>query len=127
MDWKDTLASLSGLPEGKTTDDTAEDSTVLRTQTEIPTGQKSSLHVLIEKKGRGGKTATIVEGFEIPDEEVDDIARSLRKKLGTGGSARGGEILIQGDRKADVIRLLKEMGFRVKGLRVKSQELRIEC
>lgn len=115
MDWKDALASLSGLPEGKATDDTAEDSTVLRTQTEVPTGQKSSLHVLIEKKGRGGKTATIVEGFEIPDEEVDDIARSLRKKLGTGGSARGGEILIQGDRKADVIRLLKEMGFKVKG------------
>ncbi len=71
--------------------------------------------MLIEKKGRGGKTATIVEGFEISDEEVDEIARTLRKRLGTGGSARGGEILIQGDRKADVVKLLKEMGFKVKG------------
>ncbi|MDE5997880.1 MAG: translation initiation factor [Muribaculaceae bacterium] len=111
MDWKDTLASLSGLPEGEE---------LPIPQPESPsTGQtprqKSALHVLIEKKGRGGKTATIIEGFEIPDEEVDDIASSLRKKLGTGGSARGGEILIQGDRKTDVIRLIKEMGFKVKG------------
>ena len=111
MDWKDALASLSGLPEAE------EPST---TQPDNPTNgeankQKTPLHVLIEKKGRGGKTATIVEGFEIPDEDIDDIARTLRKKLGTGGSARGGEILIQGDRKADVTRLLKEMGFKVKG------------
>lgn len=114
-DWKDALASLSGLPEGNATDDTAEDNTVLRTQSEVPPGQKSPLHVLMEKKGRGGKTATIVEGFEISDDEIDDIAQTLKKKLGTGGSSRGGEILIQGDRKADVIRLLKQMGFKVKG------------
>ncbi|MDE5849981.1 MAG: translation initiation factor [Muribaculaceae bacterium] len=114
MDWKDALASLSGLPEGGAADDTSEDNTVMRTQSEV-TQQKSPLHVLIEKKGRGGKTATIIEGFEISDDEIDDIAQTLKKKLGTGGSSRGGEILIQGDRKADVVRLLKEMGFRVKG------------
>lgn len=114
MDWKDALASLSGLPEGGATDDTSEDNTVMRTQSEVPQ-QKSPLHVLIEKKGRGGKTATIIEGFEISDDEIDDIAHTLKKKLGTGGSSRGGEILIQGDRKADVVRLLKEMGFKVKG------------
>lgn len=115
MDWKDALASLSGLPEGEASDkDFSQDNAVLRTQSEAP-HQKSPLHVLIEKKGRGGKTATIVEGFEITADEIDDIARTLRKKLGTGGSARGGEILIQGDRKTDVSRLLKEMGFKVKG------------
>lgn len=115
MDWKDALASLSGLPEG-------DDSLTLRSENQT-TGQsdnqtpkqKSALHVLIEKKGRGGKTATIIEGFEIPDEEIEEIARTLRKKLGTGGSSRGSEILIQGDRKTDVIRLLKELGFNVKG------------
>ena len=114
MDWKDALASLSGLPEGEASNDTSEDKTVLKTQSEVHT-QKSPLHVLIEKKGRGGKTATIIEGFEISDEEIDDIAHTLKKNLGTGGSARGGEILIQGDRKADVVRLLKEMGFKTKG------------
>lgn len=115
MDWKDTLASLSGLPEGEASDkDFSEDNAVLRTQSEVP-HQKSPLHVLIEKKRRGGKTATIIEGFEISDDEIDDIAQKLKKKLGTGGSSRGGEILIQGDRKADVVRLLKEMGFNTKG------------
>ena len=111
MDWKDALASLSGLPE-------PEESSTPQPQNAATTqslNQKSQLHVVIEKKGRGGKTATIVEGFEISDEEIDEIARTLRKRLGTGGSARGGEILIQGDRKADVIRLLKEMGLKVKG------------
>ena len=113
MDWKDALASLSGLPDGEPEESLtplSNDSTTSQTH-----NQKVPLRVLIEKKGRGGKTATIVEGFEISDEEVDDIARTLRKKLGTGGSARGGEILIQGDRKADAMKLLKEMGYKVKG------------
>lgn len=114
MDWKDALASLSGLPEGGA-DTPTDDNTMLRTQSEATASLKSPLHVLIEKKGRGGKTATIIEGFEISDEEIDEIAQTLKKKLGTGGSSRGGEILIQGDRKADVIRILKEMGFKVKG------------
>ena len=114
MDWKDALASLSGLPEVETPDATSGDNIVPGNRSEV-TGQKSPLHVLIEKKGRGGKTATIVEGFDISDDEIDEIARTLRKKLGTGGSSRGGEILIQGDRKPDVIRILREMGFKVKG------------
>ncbi len=111
MDWKDALASLSGLPEGEESPTPPSDNQT----TKQPSKQKEALHVLIEKKGRGGKTATIIEGFEIPDDEIDEIARTLRKKLGTGGSARGGEILIQGDRKADAVRMLKEMGFKVKG------------
>ncbi len=111
MDWKDALASLSGLPEGEDSQETQTD----KTATPQTKKQKEALHVLIEKKGRGGKTATIVEGFEIPDDEVDEIASTLRKRLGTGGSSRGGEILIQGDRKADVMRILKELGFKTKG------------
>ncbi len=111
MDWKDALASLSGLPEGDESQATLPNSTT----TSQPSKQKEALHVLIEKKGRGGKTATIVEGFEISDSEVDEIGRTLRKRLGTGGSARGGEILIQGDRKTDTMQLLREMGFKVKG------------
>ena len=111
MDWKDTLASLSGLPEGNREDVEKTDGQTLEKNCK----QASALHVLIEKKGRGGKTATIIEGFEISDGEIDEIARTLRKKLGTGGSARGGEILIQGDRKADTVKMLQEMGFKVKG------------
>lgn len=105
-DWKDALASISGLPEG---------SSGPEAQTTMKTAETAStLHIVVEKKGRGGKVATIVEGFECSDEEVDEIARDLRKRLGTGGSARGGEILIQGDRREDVADILREKGFKVK-------------
>ncbi len=114
MDWKDALASLSGLPEGEEPQPSFASRPNNSTTPQFH-NQTTPLHVLIEKKGRGGKTATIVEGFEISDDEVDEIARTLRKRLGTGGSARGGEILIQGDRKTDVVRMLKEMGVKVKG------------
>ncbi len=115
MDWKDALASLSGLPEGDDSPSPQPENQTTGQPEHQTSKQKSPLHVLIEKKGRGGKTATIIEGFDISDDEIEEIGRSLRKKLGTGGSSRGGEILIQGDRKADVITQLKEMGFRVKG------------
>ncbi|MDE6341643.1 MAG: translation initiation factor [Muribaculaceae bacterium] len=109
MDWKEALSQLGGLPEGES----AETVSASGPDEEKPC-QKGALHVLIEKKGRGGKTATIVEGFEIDDEQVSSIASEMRRKLGTGGSARGGEILIQGDRKADVMAFLKGKGFKVK-------------
>ena len=108
-DWKDALAALSGLPEA---------SPELEKQTSVTTAKTAktttTLHIVVEKKGRGGKVATIVEGFECPDDEIDDIARDLRKRLGAGGSARGGEILIQGDRRDDIAAILREKGFKVK-------------
>lgn len=115
MDWKDALASLSGLPEGDESPTPQPENQTTEQPSHQNQKQKSALHVLIEKKGRGGKTATIIEGFEISDEEIEEIARNLRKRLGTGGSSRGGEILIQGDRREDAKRLLKDMGFKVKG------------
>lgn len=75
--------------------------------------QSGKLVVSMEKKGRGGKTATIVSGFTLPAEVVSEVAATLKSKLGTGGSARGGEILIQGDRREDVKRLLKLMGYKI--------------
>lgn len=107
-DWKDALSALSGLPAGDPEPANTE-------PTEKESGKKArrgNLHIVTEKKGRAGKTATIIEGFDSDDEEIDAIARELRKRLGTGGSARGGEILIQGDRKSDVAAILKEMGFK---------------
>lgn len=72
---------------------------------------KQKLRVDIEKKGRGGKTATIISGFTAGDEEIEAIASRLKKKLGVGGSARGGEILIQGSRREEVTAALRQMGI----------------
>lgn len=72
------------------------------------------LDIVLEKKGRAGKCATIICGFTLPDNEINEIAARLKRSLGCGGSARGGEILIQGDRRKDVLRLLAEEGFKAR-------------
>lgn len=83
---------------------------------EMPQEEKntSTLDIILEKKGRGGKVATIVTGFTISDDKVKDIASKMKTKLSTGGSARGGEILIQGDRRKDVLEYLKATGFKAR-------------
>lgn len=74
-----------------------------------PKAPRQKLNVVIDRKGRKGKTATIIEGFTLPDEEVERIASELKRRIGTGGSARGGEILLQGEWKEKVEQLLKEI------------------
>lgn len=75
------------------------------------------LALFFERKGRGGKEATIIAGMEDwPEEEVKVLAAKLKARLGTGGSARGGEILLQGDRRDALRNILPKLGFiRVKG------------
>lgn len=75
---------------------------------------EKNLHVIMERKGRAGKTATIITDFTMPDDELQALARQLKTKLGTGGSVRGNEILIQGDRRAQVMEILRGLGHKVK-------------
>ena len=110
MDWKDMLGQLrQDLPEGEEPSAPAEDAAP------SAPAKKETLHVVVERKGRKGKTATIIEGFTSSDETVAEVAASLKKKLGCGGSSRGGEILIQGDERQRCVDLLKGMGYKVKG------------
>lgn len=109
-DWQSSLQqflnSNPDLPEGE--------ETVAEAAPKKP-AKKPKLQIVMERKGRAGKTATIVAGFpaDMPDDEISSLAARLKQKLGTGGSARGGEILIQGDRRTDVARLLRDEGYSV--------------
>ena len=76
----------------------------------LPRNQQK-LRVSIEKKGRGGKTVTVVNGFVGTEDDLKDLSRLLKNKCGVGGSAKDGEILIQGDLKTRVTELLKAEGF----------------
>lgn len=108
MDWQQQLASFLNdnpdLPEGTAAEECADSGAAQEIR-------QPRLDVGIEKKGRGGKTATLITGWVLPDDRVREIASQLKQRLGTGGSARGGDILIQGDRRRDVAEMLKSMGF----------------
>lgn len=75
----------------------------------LPQDQK--LRVRIEKKHRGGKTVTLITGFEGTDNALSELSKKLKAKCGTGGTAKDGEILIQGEYKEKIIIWLKEWGY----------------
>ncbi|MBQ2838662.1 MAG: translation initiation factor [Muribaculaceae bacterium] len=83
-------------------------------ESEEKTSSQPRLDIILEKKGRGGKIATIVTGFTMTDEEVDSLASKMKSSLGTGGSARGGEILIQGDKREAVLKFLTKQGYKAR-------------
>ncbi len=111
-DWQARLRAMLG-PDGYTPDETP-DAPEAPEDGDTPV-QKAPLRIIYERKGRGGKQATIITGFEIPDDMVAEVAAKLKKRLATGGSARGGEVLIQGDRRDDVRKALADLGFKTKG------------
>lgn len=78
---------------------------------EVLDKKQQKLRVSIEKKGRGGKTVTVVKGFVGPEEALKEIGRLLKNKCGVGGAVKDGEILIQGELKPRVIELLKAEGY----------------
>ncbi len=106
MDWKDALAGLL----------TEEDKQQLAATEEPPASQKPKklprLRLILDK--RKGKTATIVLGMENEsDEAVEQLAKTLKSRLAVGGSARDGEILLQGDIREKAKNLLLSLGYRV--------------
>ncbi len=110
MDWKASLEALKNeLPQGEETPaaEAAE-------PTDAAPAKQPRLDIVLDRKGRKGKDATIIAGFTLDDAEVAAIAGRLKQKLGTGGSARGGEILIQGDKRRQVLDALVAMGFKAR-------------
>jgi len=77
-----------------------------------PSEQMLEAH--LEKKGRGGKTAVIIKGFEGGEEDLKDLAKSLKNHCATGGSVKDGEIIIQGDIRDKAMSFLKNKGYKVK-------------
>ncbi len=73
--------------------------------------KQQKLRVAIEKKGRGGKTVTVINGFIGKEDNLKELGRLLKTKCGVGGSVKDGEILIQGEFKQRIIDLLKAEGY----------------
>jgi translation initiation factor 1 len=75
---------------------------------------KQTIRVGIDKKRRAGKTVTVATGFTHTPESLARVAQALKKKCGSGGTARENEIEIQGDHVAKVADELRKLGYRVK-------------
>lgn len=108
-DWKKRLGVVySTNPEFKYEEETE------GAQAETLPPDRQRLLVGIDRRNRGGKTVTLVRGFVGTDEDLKALGKTLKVKCGVGGSAKDGEITVQGDWRDKVVGLLQEMGYNAK-------------
>ena len=79
-----------------------------------PDPEDQMLYVLIDRKNRGGKEVTLIEGFVGSADDMKELAKLLKTKCGVGGGVKSGEILIQGNFRDKVVKILSDLGYRVK-------------
>lgn len=79
----------------------------------LPPGRQK-LTVGIDRRNRGGKQVTLVSGFVGKADDLKELGRTLKTRLGVGGSAKEGEITIQGDFRDKVVEILKSLGYNAK-------------
>ena len=106
-DWKDRLGVVfSTNPNFEY--DTASDAT----EATLPPA-KQNLKVWLDRL-KGGRVATVVRGFIGSQEDLSELGKELKKSCGVGGTAKDGEIIIQGDHRDRVIELLTKAGYKCK-------------
>ena len=79
-------------------------------ETLLPAQQK--LKIKLDTKHRAGKAVTLVEGFIGREEDLQDLGKKLKSFCGTGGSAKDGEIIVQGDQREKVLQWLIKNGYK---------------
>jgi translation initiation factor 1 len=79
-----------------------------------PPPQQQQLRVELDKSGRAGKTVTLITGFVGSAADLETLAKLLKTRCGTGGSAKDGDILIQGDVRTKVAEILQKEGYKAR-------------
>ncbi len=87
--------------------------TLERAIPELPP-QQQNLKVQASRKGRKGKTVTVISGFQAKPETLADLVKQLKSQCGTGGTVKDNEIEIQGDHKQKIVELLTKIGYKAK-------------
>ncbi|MEI6429326.1 MAG: translation initiation factor [Pseudanabaena sp. ELA607] len=76
--------------------------------------QQQQLRVQLSRKGRGGKTVTIITGLQHTETTIADLAKKIKAHCGTGGTIKDREIEIQGDHRTKIVEYLQKLGYKAK-------------
>lgn len=107
-DWKSRL----GMVYSTNPDFRYEEEEIFEEETLQPKDQK--LIVALEKKGRGGKQVTVVDGFVGKNDDLESLGKTLKTRCGVGGSVKDGQILVQGDQRDKITAILTALGYMAK-------------
>jgi translation initiation factor 1 len=80
----------------------------------IASATQQRVCVRLDKKGRGGKSVTLIEGLQMTSKDIDALLKQLKTRFGTGGAVKDAIIEIQGDHRDAIIAVLEGRGFRPK-------------
>lgn len=85
----------------------------IQEETTLPSDEQD-LRVMLDKKARKGKKVTLVTGFVGTDDDLKALGKILKSQCGVGGTAKDGEIMIQGDFRDKILDILKKNGYKAK-------------
>lgn len=73
--------------------------------------ERQPLRISLDKRNRKGKVVTLITGYNGSDDDLQELGKILKKRCGVGGSAKEGEIIVQGDHREKVLGILQQEGY----------------